>query len=131
MGMLDPTEMAESIWQAFQGELLVGTLRQSAVNMARGFDDYNDPVAERSTDYEIQGFIDFYTDYDRAQAGIPAIAVKFCFFANSVPGVTPRKDDTGQFRGQWYRFITVETDPAIALWTCQAFALDGEPTDGC
>lgn len=131
MGFLDADGMATDIWLAFKGELLLGTLRTTSVNMARGFDQYNDPVATTATDYAIQGFIEDYTVYDRAQAGIPATDVKFQFFSQSVPGVRPQKDDAGQFRGQWYRFRTVETDPAQALWVCQAFALDAEPTDGC
>ena len=123
--------MAEDIWQAFQGELLTGTFRKVTPNQARGFDGYNDPVMDTATSYDIEGFIVQYSEFDRAQAGIPATDVKFCWFARCQPGVIPSNGDTGQFRGQWYRFRAVDVDPALALWVCQAFALDGEPADGC
>lgn len=116
--------LAKAVYAGFKGRLLKGQIRQKTYAMSGGLDQYGDPLAaDDVTLTACQGFVENYSDHYRANAGIPAEDVKVNIFAQSIPGITPRKDDHATFGGIWYCFRNVETDPATALWSCQAYVV--------
>lgn len=74
----------------------------------------------------MEGFVDTYSAFYKAQAGIPESDVKILIIAGSL-SITPRKDDQIQFRGVWYKVRKLGTDPGIATWELQSFQI-ADPT---
>lgn len=126
MGLLDG-DIAKQIFAGFKGKLLKGTLRVETESM--GNDEYGDPLATTITTHAMEGFTDEYSAFFRAQSGIPDTDLKVCIFAQSMPGMTPAKDDKAKFRNQWYQIRKVDVDPADALYICQSFSISA-PIDG-
>lgn len=114
-------DIAKKIFAGFKGKLLKGELRRETPSTA--LDEYGDSVKEPSY-FTVEGFVDEYSEFYRASAGIPDTDLKINIFAQSAPTLTPNKDDKVQFLGQWYQLRRVGTDPATALWVCQAFKID-------
>lgn len=122
MGLLTG-DLATSVYKAFKGKLLTGLIRQTTVAESGGLDQYGDPIDVASTDTVCEGFVENYADYFRAKAGIPEFDIQVNIFAKSIPGITPTKDDIVQMNGRWYQLRSAKTDPATALWTCQAYPI--------
>ena len=121
-GLLDG-QLARQIYAGFRNKLQKGTLWRAGIASSGGLDGYGDPIATDPQTWPMQGFTDAYNDVFRAQAGIPEGDVKVCIFAKSLPaGIRPGKDDKAFINGQWWQLRKAATDPATALWTCQAFA---------
>lgn len=125
--MLLDGDLATSIYEGFKGKLLTGLIRQRVTPESGALDSLGDPIELSSTDTVIEGFVENYDDAYRARAGIPETDIQVNFFSKSADGVTPGKDDLVKFtRGTtdtWYQLRRVKTDPAIALWSCQAFQI--------
>lgn len=121
MGILTG-DIAKKIFQGFKGKLLTGILRHAEPQGA--LNSYGDSTSQTTTDYDIEGFVDQYTAFFKSQAGIPDTDLKINIFAQSIPGVTPTKDDKAQFLGVWYQIRRVSVDPATALFECQAFKIN-------
>jgi hypothetical protein len=120
-GPLLTGQLAKAIYAGFKGKLLSGSLRRVAPG---GLDQYGDTVPGTVTTYPCEGFTDKYDDAYRARAGIPETDLIVNIFAQSLPaGIQPTKDDTAQFLGTWYQLRAVKTDPATALWVCQAYEI--------
>jgi len=111
--------IAKQIYAGFKGKLLTGTLSRSE---GSGADEYGDPTSVVTTEYSCQGFIEDYSLYYRASAGIPDGDVRITLFAQSL-AVTPTKDDKITMRDQQYQVRQVRSDPAQATWELQAFPL--------
>ena len=130
MGLLDH-DLAKAIYAGFKGKLLKGVLRKMVAPVSGGQDRYGDPIGAEPALLDIEGFDEAYSAMFRAQAGIPDSDVKVNIFAQSIPGVTPSKDDTVKLVragvATWYQIRRVDRDPATALWTCQSFEIP-EPT---
>lgn len=127
MGLLDG-QLAQAIYDGFKGKLLKGSLRREVIGDSSGLDELGDPVAAQPTTWGIQGFTDEYSDFFKAQAGIPTSDLKVCIFGKSLPaGVRPQKDDKVSFVqagvSTWYQLRKATTDPATALWTCQGYVI--------
>ncbi len=66
-----------------------------------------------------------------SRSGIPNTDVKVNIFGASVPGYQPAKDDIVRLDRKtktgvvstWYQLRGSRTDPAQALWVCQAFVI--------
>lgn len=124
-------QIADLIYKGFKNKLLTGTLRRRAASAAVGLDEYGDPISSPPTDWTCQGFTDEYSEFLRGSLGIPDTDLKVSIFAKSLPsGVRPLKDDLVRFQSVWYLLRTVGTDPATALWVCQATKLQPED-DSC
>ena len=116
-------KIPKQIFAGFKGKLLAGVLRRPAPGPL--LDDYGDPTTTVVTTYNCQGFVDNFSVFYLAQAGIPLTDIKWNIFAASLTGsLVPQKDDQVQFREQWYQIRTVNTDPAQALWFGAAFAIE-------
>lgn len=115
-------KIAAAIFKGFKGKLLTGELRHETPNDV--LDEYGDPTLPAINYTPIEGFVDEFSDMYRAKAGIPDTDLKVNIFAQSAPGLTPTKDDKVLMNGVWYQLRKVKTDPATALWTCQAFRID-------
>lgn len=136
MSLLDGS-LAQSIYDAFKGQLLTGKLRKHAIPSSGALDRAGDPIDPPApTDYDFEGFIDQFSAFTRAQAGIPDTDLKLCFFGKSLPaGLKPEKDDIAQitgpagsiYYGKWYQVRNGAIDPAGALWESQAFEIE-EPS---
>lgn len=124
MGLLDGN-LATAIYKGFKGKLLVGIIRQHTTPDSGSLDALGDPIEIDPVDTAMEGFVDGYSAFYRAQAGIPETDMKVCIFAKSCPSVTPSKDDLVRFTQAgvqtWYQVRAVAVDPALALWECQAF----------
>lgn len=130
MGLLDG-QLASAIYAGFKNRLLKGTLRRRTAVVTMGLDTLGDAIRTTETDYSCQGFVDEYSEFFRATAGIPDTDCKVAIFAKSLPsGVRPLKDDLVRFQSVWYQLRTVATDPATALWECRASRLQGD-VDAC
>lgn len=123
-GILDGS-LAEQIYKGFKGKLLIGTIRQYSAPESGALDAFGDPIELIETDTRIEGFTEDYDDQYMANAGIPTTDLKVNIFGKSCPGVIPGKDDKVRFRqggvDTWYQLRRVRTDPAGALYVCQAF----------
>lgn len=122
--------IAKAIFAGFKGKLLKGTLRRSGVAASGGLDARGDPIVGEPETWGCEGFVDNYSAFTRAQAGIPETDLKVCIFASSLPaGVQPRREDKVLMRAKWYQLRDVGADPAQALWECQAFEV-AAPSEG-
>lgn len=119
--------IARIVAGAFRGKLKVTTLRKPG--RAGGLDDNGDAIPAPATTYSCEGYTDEYTAYFRAVAGIPQTDSKVCIIAGSLPrGIAPGRDDQVYVGGKWYQLREANTDPATALWECQAYEIP-EPVD--
>jgi len=131
--------MAGAIFAGFKGQLRKGVIRRLGPG-AGGLDGHGRPQQPVPTLSPLEGFVDDYSDFTRAQAGIPAHDRRVNIFGASLPpGFTPRKDDMVRLdypaangapaRAEWYQLRErIMTDPAKALWLCQSFET-GAPSD--
>lgn len=111
------------------------TLRKSSVAVSGGLDAWGDPITTTAATYACEGFTEAYSDFYRTQAGIPVEDIQINIFAASLTtaGIRPDKDDQVLITGvmvdaeTWYQLRAVKTDPATALWVCQAFEIP-DPT---
>ncbi len=125
--MLLTGDLQKQIFAAFKGKLLKGMIRQQAINASAGLDALGDPIAITATDTPCEGFTENYSDSFYA-SGIPTTDLKVNLFGGSIIGITPGKDDLVMLKGitgeQWYQLRgPIRTDPASALFTCQAFPI--------
>lgn len=121
MALLDG-DIAKAVFAAFKGKLLTGELRRETPNAV--LDEYGDPTDPAISYFAIEGFTDEFSDFYRATVGIPDTDLKVAVFAQSSPTLTPNKDDKVRFGTRWYQLRRVKTDPATALWECQAFEIE-------
>jgi hypothetical protein len=116
-------QLAKAIYAGFKGKLLKAQLRREVIAESGGLDALGDPLATSATLYPCEGFVEGYSAFYRAQAGIPETDSKVNLFASSL-AARPTKDDKVEIplaSGQWWQLRKVDTDPATALWVCQAF----------
>ncbi|HEY5412056.1 MAG TPA: hypothetical protein VIJ94_15145 [Caulobacteraceae bacterium] len=115
-------QLSKAIYAGFRGKLLKGQLWRSVISESGGLDARGDPLSTSPQTWNCQGFVENYDDAYRARAGIPETDSKVNIFAASLPnGVAPLKDDKVKMGIGWWQLRKVGTDPATALWTCQAF----------
>jgi hypothetical protein len=125
-GLLDGA-LSRQVYAGFKGKLQKGTLRRAAPAMSAGLDDRGDPIATDVLTWGFEGFKEAYNEAFRVAAEIPETDVKVNIFSASLPrGVQPTKDDTAELprgSGQWWQLRKVATDPATALFVCQAYSV--------
>lgn len=126
-------DIQSRIFKAFKGKLLAGQIRREVVGESAGLDDNGDPIDVGWSALACQGFTQNYSDYFIMTSGIETTDLQVCIFGGSIPGFTPSKDDQVWFKGiagiAWYQLRgPVKTDPATALWVCQAFPIP-QPED--
>lgn len=118
MALLDG-QIRNAIAAGFKGRLLKGTLTRTIPSTET--DDYGDPVGTTTTAYPCEGFVESFSAYYRAQAGIPDTDVKILLIAGLINTV-PTKDDRVTFRGTTYQIRkTADVDPAGASYTLQGY----------
>jgi len=118
-------EIAKRVYAGFKGKLLSGTLRRVSPDESGGLDEFGDPSSQSVATWTCQGFLDEYSEFIRAQAGIPDTDLKINIFAASLPsGVRPLQGDQVQFRGTWYQLRNADTDPAQALWVGRGYEIE-------
>lgn len=127
-GLLD-RRLSRSIFSGFKGKLHSGFIERAVVPAGTALDGNGDPAATVPQRTRIEGFVEGYSAFVRAQAGIPATDFKVNIFSASAPGFTPVVGDRGHLNGRGFVLRgPVETDPAGVLWTAQAAA--GEVPSG-
>ena len=131
--------MAGAIYAGFKGKLRRGVIRR--LGPGTGLDGHGRPQEPVPTLSPLEGFVDEYSNFTRAQANIPQSDRRVNIFGASLPaGYVPRKDDMVRLdypaangapaRSEWYQLRErIETDPAKALWQCQSYET-GAPSDG-
>lgn len=85
---------------------------------ATGSGGWGEDMASATT-YTCKAMIEAYSDHLRAVAGIPDTDVRLMIVGTSL-SVDPLKGDTVAMGGRIWALIRVDTDPAQAMWTCQA-----------
>ena len=70
-------------------------------------------------EYPCKAMVEAYSDHLRAVADIPDTDVKLMIVGTSI-AVDPVKGDSVSVGGKSYAINRVDTDPARAIWTCQA-----------
>lgn len=69
--------------------------------------------------HDCMALIEAYSDHLRAVSDIPDTDVRLMIVGTSI-AVNPLKGDTVTVGGNDWSLIRVDTDPARAMWTCQA-----------
>lgn len=114
-------QIRDAIAAGFAGRLLSGTLTRTTPG--GGLDEYGDPVEPTTTQYPCQGFVENFTAYYRAQAGIPDTDVEILLIGGLID-VEPKKDDKVTFRGVTYQIRRIlGIDPARASYQLQGYEL--------
>ena len=114
-------QIANEIFKGFKGKLLTGLIR---IESPATLDEYGDAVAPLVTTKSLEGFISRYSEYYHSNYNIPNTDLKVNIFAKSMEGdYIPTKDDKVQMNGVWYQLRNVKTDPATAMFICQAFPI--------
>jgi hypothetical protein len=115
-------ELRDAVAEALRDELLSGTLRRTERALSAGRDEHGDPTDLVQRSWDVVGFVEGYSEAFRAQAGIPATDVRVNLLAGTLPAtVRPTPDDRVEVGGKTYQLRRVQTDPATALFDCQAF----------
>lgn len=118
--MLDG-QIRNAIAAGFKGKLLKGSLTRTTPG--GGLDKYGDPVTPTQATYPCEGFVESFSAFYRAQAGIPDTDVKILLIAGLINTV-PVKDDRVTFRGVTYQIRRVlDIDPAEASYQLQGYEL--------
>lgn len=118
MALLDG-QIRNAIAAGFKGRLLKGALTRTVPG--GGLDEHGDPVAPTTLTYPCEGFVESFSAFYRAQAGIPDTDVKILLIAGLIDTV-PTKDDRVTFRGTTYQIRRVlDIDPAQASYTLQGY----------
>lgn len=113
-------QLRNAIAKGFRGKLRVGTLTRM---IPGSVDEYGDPVST-PTEFRVEGFVDTYSDFYRAQAGIPQNDVKIVLIAGN-SATEPKKEDEISFAGYpTYQVREIKTDPAFATWELQSFSVE-------
>jgi len=113
-------QIPKQIYQGFRGKLRSGTLRRHSNDPLLALDENGETATPLIETWSCQGFVDNYSKFLRAQAGIPDSDMQINIFASSLTsGVVPKIQDYVTFAGGWYQLKVPQTDPAVALWTCQ------------
>lgn len=108
--------LARLIGRAVNNLMLDGVLTRGVSTTA---DERGNPE-ETDDEFPCRGFTENYSATYRATAGIPSTDLAVNILAASI-ATTPMIDDRVTMRGATYRIRSVTTDPAHALWVCQAF----------
>lgn len=122
MASLIPTELANIVANAFQGQLMTGTLRRDNPTSVTG---KGDPVAGTPSTYSVEGIRDTFSAYQASLLGIPHTDVRILLIMNLIkPATEPKKDDLIFIRDQWHKVRRViEIDPASASISLQCFVV--------
>jgi len=91
---------------------------EASLTRATGSGGWGEDMAS-STTHPCKAMIEAYSDQLRAVAGIPDTDVKLMIVGTSV-AIDPIKGDTVTLSGRNWALIRVDTDPARAMWSCQA-----------
>lgn len=124
-------QLAKAIFAGFKGKLSKATLWRAIGAQSGGLDELGDQLATFPIEWGAEGFTENYNDAFKARAGIPQTDLKVNLFAASLPvGIRPLKDDKVNIpagSAAWYQLRKADTDPATALWVCQAYACQRPP----
>lgn len=118
MGLLDG-QIRDAISAGFKGKLLKGTISRTVPG--GGLDENGDPVSVTTQVYQTEGFVEAFSAFYRAQAGIPDTDVKILLIAG-LSETEPTRDDVVTFRGTRYQVRRIlDIDPAFATFTLQGY----------
>lgn len=91
---------------------------EATLTRATGSGGWGEDMATVTT-HPCKAMVEAYSDHLRVVADIPDTDVKLMVVGTST-AVDPLKGDTVTLGGRSYALIRVDTDPARAIWTCQA-----------
>ena len=74
---------------------------------------------DTTASYPCKAMIESYSERLRVTADIPGTDMKLMIVGASI-SVDPKKGDTVTLNGRQWSLIQVDTDPARAMWACQA-----------
>jgi len=128
--------MARDIDRAFKGRLRTGVIVR---NVAGALDGHGRPSGAVPIGAAVRCFVDDFSQFYKASAGINATDMRVNLFGASIEGLQPRKDDRVRIdypaanglpaRSQWYQLRGATVDPANALWQCTAYEIQTGPSN--
>lgn len=110
--------LATAIYKGMKALFLDATLTRDTVSTNSPDVDRFDPPAPTSTDYTCKAIVDTYSEKFRMDGLVKANDRRVLILANSI-GVVPAVNDRVTIRGVTFTVVAVETDPALAVYTCQ------------
>lgn len=110
--------LATSIYKAMKGLFIDATLTRDTASTNSPDVDRFDPPAPTSTNYACKAIVETYREQFRLDGLVQANDRRVLILANSL-SVTPTVNDRVTIRGIVFTVIAVETDPALAVYTCQ------------
>lgn len=114
-------QIAKAIYAGFKGKLLIGTLSRGIPGNV--LDPHGDPTTITPASFPCQGFVEAFSVFFKAQAGIPDNVVSVTIFAQSITTV-PTIDDVVIFRGTRYQLRRlIDIDPAVATYRFAGFQI--------
>lgn len=111
-----------------------GTLNRVAADTIVGLDNRGDPIANKITPYNCEGFFDDYTEGYKVKFEIPDTDTRIMIFSNSIT-IKPRQGDEINLvdpkreGSGWFKIRSISVDPASALWVCRSYPIQEPTTD--
>lgn len=112
--------LARSLDAGFRGTSLKGQLYRGVPDEDGGMNALGYANRVQGNIWDCRGFIDNTRDYFAGPTSRTIITVNIFSKSLEKGTVEPQKDDLAQFRGDWYQLGEIRTDPAKALWICEA-----------
>lgn len=111
-------ELATIVHQAMKDLFLDAVLTRDTVSTTSPDVDRFDPPAPTSADYTCKAIVETYSEKFRMDGLVKANDRRVLILANSI-SVVPTINDRVTIRGIVFTVMAVETDPALAVYTCQ------------
>lgn len=110
--------LATAIYKGMKALFIDATLTRDTVSTTSPDVDRFDPPAPTSTDYACKAIVETYSEKFRMDGLVTINDRRVLILANSI-SVVPTVNDRVTIWGIVFTVMAVETDPALAVYTCQ------------
>ena len=113
--------LARAIHAGMKGLFLDATLTRDVAGTPSPDTQDFDPVAPTPTDYECKAIHEEYSERWRLEGLVNVGERRVIILAESL-SITPQPKDRITIRSETFSIIDVQSDPALATYTCRAMA---------
>ncbi len=110
--------LAKTMYKAMKSLFLDAVLTREIVLPTSPAFDPADPPAPTRVNYPCKAVRDSYSTFDKSNTSILTGDSKILILVNSL-SIVPDGDDIITIQGNSFSIITVDVDPANAVWVCQ------------